>query len=197
MLTPYTLIQDWTDSVNWQSSVGKNYLPPHHLLLLTSDGSLTRHLETIRLCRIAVEIKSISRTNINDLNSTFLETAQNQEVLERDVWLKDKERRLVYAHSVIPVSCMNKRLLDETSRMAKPLGRILSAEFPFFRKDKIEVGIVSYPHIAAELSISKDTPLWARRYRLSALNPTGSNLVQVMVLEIFSPDFLGMPAVNK
>src|SRR5574337_1070273 len=107
----YTLIGDWLSSEKgFRGELGG--LLPHQKLLLLSDGSLTLELELLWRSVVEVEVKFKGTTTLSKEAAEYLEEAPEKEAMEREVWLTIEGKRLVYAHSIIPLNCIEKGLRD-------------------------------------------------------------------------------------
>ncbi len=189
----FKLVAGWTGAGESGNDSRLTALKPSQLVLLTSDGSLTDMLEVLCNSKVEAEIKSSRSGTLGVAQSEFLGMEPGTAAIERNVWLKAGGRKLVYAHSIVPSSLLAKDLADDISGTEIPMGRILKGYYPFSMKDRIEIGIVLSDDIAGNLAIPPDTPLWARRYRLSVLSPERNGSVRAMITEVFSLDLLGMP----
>ncbi|MBI5892429.1 MAG: chorismate lyase [Deltaproteobacteria bacterium] len=159
-------------------------------LLLSSDGSLTRLLESVYLSPIEVEVKNQKTEQIDAAAADYLGVSSNQDAVIRDIWLTKGRQRLVYANSVFPTSGLDKGFLEKLIRGYEPLGHLLRSHNFLTLRDNWEIGIIQCPDAALDLSIPIDTPLWARRYRLLANPLTTGNGITAAIMEIFSPDVL-------
>ncbi|MBE9528240.1 MAG: chorismate lyase [Proteobacteria bacterium] len=162
--------------------------------LLFSGISMTRHLEELLGSPVEVEARVGKAVRLNPEQSAKLEVNVNAKAQEREVWLSIKERKLVYAHTLIPVVSIDDSLLRTLKeRKDEPIGRVLtSLNIPFLKKD-LEVAILSSPEIAEELGLGADTRLVARRYIL--YNDTSdpeveSPAIKAAVTEIFNPEIV-------
>ncbi|MEE9591217.1 MAG: chorismate lyase [Thermodesulfobacteriota bacterium] len=196
MKFPFVLLFDWIRGADILKDFKDSGLLPHQLLLLVSDGSLTTHLETIYACRLDVEIRESNTILLDNSTSAYLGIEPGQEAVMRVVWLKAKGKKVVYANSILPIARIDGRLLEDISRAEEPLGRLLASDYPFSMKECMEVGVVGSPGVASDLGLSKDTPFWTRRYRLSVQSADGDRAIKAMVMEIFSSELLGRPVLK-
>lgn len=175
-------------------------------LVVASDGSLTRLLETLYLSTIEVEIKGQKVGGIGKDMADYLGVEASSEAIIRDAWLvtplsgvKGKER-LVYAHSVFLLQGLNKGFLERLKRGEEPLGHLLRTHNLFTLRDNWQIAVILCGSIARDLGLLQDTRFWARRYRLFT-NPSpgggevqgGLPIVTVAIMEVFSPKILASP----
>lgn len=193
----YTLIGDWLSSEKgFRGELGG--LLPHQKLLLLSDGSLTLELELLWRSVVEVEVKFKGTTTLSKEAAEYLEEAPEKEAMEREVWLTIDGKRLVYAHSIIPLNCIEKGLRDALEAHSdEPLGRVLNTKKVFFSKKKLEVGKVICHSAAADLGIVEDSPLIARRYMLYNDEGPGKWIIKAAVTEVFSPEIISTKFFKK
>ncbi|MBI5492323.1 MAG: chorismate lyase [Deltaproteobacteria bacterium] len=193
----YTLIGDWLSSEKgFRGELGG--LLPHQKLLLLSDGSLTLELELLWRSVVEVEVKFKGTTTLSKEAAEYLEEAPDKEAMEREVWLTIEGKRLVYAHSIIPLNCIEKGLKDALEAHSdEPLGRVLNTKKVFFSKKKLEVGKVVCRSAAADLGIEEDSPLIARRYMLYNDEGPGKWIIKAAVTEVFSPEIISTKFFKK
>lgn len=165
-------------------------LPEDKKEFLFSEGSLTLHLEKALGSPVEVEVSRTAYSTLGPDEASYLEESPHQESMEREVWLKAGGKRLVYAQTLIPVSCMEKDLMEVLKQGGEPLGRILSTKNIAFTKDKLEVGIVRCREAARDLGIDSERPLFARRYRLMSRKSSGKWNIKASVTEVFSPELV-------
>ncbi len=193
----YTLIGGWLSSEKgFRGELGG--LLPHQKLLLLSDGSLTLELELLWRSVVEVEVKFKGTTTLSKEAAEYLEEAPDKEAMEREVWLTIDGKRLVYAHSIIPLNCIEKGLKDALEAHSdEPLGRVLNTKKVFFSKKKLEVGKVVCRSAAADLGIEEDSPLIARRYMLYNDEGPGKWIIKAAVTEVFSPEIISTKFFKK
>ena len=186
----YTLLGGWS-SPGGKDCPELEGILPHQKLLLLSDGSMTLDLELLYNSRVEVELKFKGTGALPGKDAVYLGERAGTEAMEREVWLKVDGRRLVYAHTLIPLHCIDGRLKSELERHAsEPLGRVLTGNKIFFTKEKLETGVVACPTAAEELGAPSPTPFIARRYILSNKETSGEWVIKASVTEIFSPELV-------
>ncbi|MBI5642321.1 MAG: chorismate lyase [Deltaproteobacteria bacterium] len=140
----YTLLKGWFNAEEERDRPELSGLLPHQKLLLLSDGSMTLDLELLWRSMVEVEVKFQGITGLSKEAAAYLEEEPEKEALEREVWLTVEDKKLVYAHSVIPLDRIEQGLLDELKKTPdEPLGRVLNSKKIFFSKKKLEVGLVA------------------------------------------------------
>ncbi|HHL40927.1 MAG TPA: chorismate lyase [Deltaproteobacteria bacterium] len=187
MMLSYTLVEPWREFADGHPPCEPAGLGPNQRLLLLSDGSLTLHLETLFSAPVRVELKHNGPCTLDAALARYLDVTPGAESLEREVWLTVEGRRLVYAHSVIPLRCTEPELLEALRQGAEPIGRVLSARNTPVAKDRIEVGRVMCPKAARELGLDGTAVFEAKRYRLVNGRPEGGWIIKAALTEIFSP----------
>lgn len=164
-------------------------LLPHQKLILLSDGSLTLDLELLYNSMVSVEVKFKGATPLSKEAASYIEEDPGENALEREVWLTVDNRRLVYAHSLIPASCVEPGLLKSLEKYGdEPLGRVLTTNRIFFTKEKLEIGFVKCACASSDLGIPQETPLTARRYMLINRKSPGRFIIKALITEVFSPE---------
>ncbi|MBI5682283.1 MAG: chorismate lyase [Deltaproteobacteria bacterium] len=162
-------------------------MEPAERLILSSDGSLTRLLESLYFFPVEVEVKNHRIEPIENVIAEYLNVSPKQDAITRDIWLKKDGKRLVYAHSVFLSAGQSKDFLDKLIKGAEPLGRLLRSYNLLTLRDNWEIGVIQCREIADDLGVPSDTHMWARRYRLLA-NPVSGNGITAAIMEVFSPD---------
>ncbi len=152
--------------------------------LIASNGSLTRLLEALYLKEINIEVKNQGISPQSNGSLKLLGISENEEVMTRDVWLVDGNKKLVFAHSVIPVKILPSNILKKLTPGKEPLGSILEKEDIFCKKNFYEFARLKWKDIAKGFNLPEDYVFWARRYRIS----TQSGIIAA-IMEVF-PDYL-------
>ncbi len=162
--------------------------------LLFSGTSMTQHLEELLGAPIEVETRVGRTMRLGPEEAKALGVNVNAKAQEREVWLNIKGRKLVYAHTLIPIVSVDEALLRTLKeRKDEPIGRVLtSLKVPFLKK-ALEVAILTSAEVTAELALPPETRLVARRYIL--YNDTSdttieSPAIQAAVTEIFNPEIV-------
>lgn len=191
----YTLIADWVRPAG-STVPGVDDLEPHEKLLLLSDGSLTVELELVYGSAVEVELVYRGFTTLSPDESDFLVEDQENESVEREVWLTVGGRRLVFARTLIPLVSLDRGLmktLDESS--SEPIGRVLNTLKIPFRKEGLEVAVVRCAPAAEALEIDPDTPMTARRYLLTNTEFGTRPVIKAVVTEVFNPEVVPASAL--
>ncbi|MBI5970778.1 MAG: chorismate lyase [Deltaproteobacteria bacterium] len=165
-------------------------LEPHQKLILLSDGSLTLELEILTDCKIRAEVIRTGTSEIAAPDAGYLDVELNCKALKRTVWLIASGKRLVYAHTVIPLKNVDAGILEAIEKTPEePLGRIFLEKGVFFTKDKLEIAAIRCAEAAEGLGVKKDAPLFARRCILTN-KANGGKSMKAAVIEVFSPDIV-------
>ncbi|MBI5598375.1 MAG: chorismate lyase [Deltaproteobacteria bacterium] len=159
--------------------------------LLMSRGSLTLELEHFYGVKVEVETRSIICSRLGREDADYLGVEPTGESLEREVWLTINKKRVVYASSVFPAVCTEKKLFDLLLKGTEPMGRTLKSADIDFDKDAIEIGVIRDTFAATDLGLGPP-PLFARRYRLIDRNDSGKRIARLRcaVIEVFSPELV-------
>ncbi|MBE9531649.1 MAG: chorismate lyase [Proteobacteria bacterium] len=157
--------------------------------MLASAGSLTLELEERLKASVGVELQEVRSCRIRPELAAYLGVKPFEEALERDVWLTTEGRRLVYARSVIPHSCMDEGLRTLLSSGQRPIGKILGDEGIEFSKDSMEFAIIDGQEQGAEFGLEQAPIYIARRYRLFNRSSDGWT-INAAVTEVFTPSLI-------
>jgi chorismate-pyruvate lyase len=161
-------------------------LSPADREILSSDGSLTLDLEQRFKADVGVELQEVRSCCIRPELAEYLGVKPFEEALERDVWLTSEGKRLIYARSVMPLSCVRQGLLPLLKGGDRPLGRILSNEGIDFSKDSMEFAIIDGQGQDLEFGLEPAAMYVARRYRLFKRASDGW-IINAVVTEVFTP----------
>ncbi|MBM2838557.1 MAG: beta-ribofuranosylaminobenzene 5'-phosphate synthase family [Deltaproteobacteria bacterium] len=172
----------WMDGSEFLSVCSSDFLDAPTRMLLLSDGSLTlllnaSLLSSVRLQRLRQEEVSLDR----DM-AEYIEAEAGQTVIDRDVWLMNGEKRVVYANSILPTSLMKDEIYNEIAKGDTPIGTLLSEQSILTRRDRLQIGRIMSLEICRELGLPDATVLWARRYRLHT-----EGGFKGAITEVFSP----------
>lgn len=190
----YSLIGGWHKADVLKKRGYIEGLTPEQTHLLLSDGSMTLDLERHFGSDIEVELKGKKLSKLDSEAASFLEESAQGAAMERQAWLGIKGKKLLYAQSIMPINCVEKRVLEKLEeREREPMGRVLSAIKVVYSKDRLEVGIVKCPGAANDLSISPEAALFARRYVLFNMKGPDSWIIKAAVTEVFSPEVISPP----
>ncbi len=191
MKLDYTLLHDWFGVTEKEGGFPLTDLSPGHRLLLVSGSSLTFNLELLFGSRVRAEVTSATVTDLDREDALYLEETRGGPAMERNVWLTVKGKRLVYARTVMPLDCIQKRLVQKLNdHPEEPLGRILQSEKVHFVKDRLEVGLVRCDEAAKGLGLDGNTPMVARRYRLLNRHDKDGWIIKAALTEVFSPGLI-------
>jgi chorismate-pyruvate lyase len=186
-----TLKGEWVE-VGTDSPDGFVSLLPHRQkLLLLSDGSLTVELEKLYGGELEVELKLNDYATLTPEEADYLMEDQECESVEREVWLNRAGRRLVFARTLIPLSCIDAGLRAALAENAyKPIGRVLTACGVSFIKKHLMVGMMECAEAATDLGLVPNAPLAARRYILTNTDFETNPVIKAVVTEVFSPEVI-------
>lgn len=197
--------QDWLNlEAFWaycREHAQENAIDPSLRLLLTSSGTVIRHLKALTLRSIEVEIERQGEILIPDDLSEKIEIPKGEKGFERRIWLRSgralgqnpdplkrserlepRGRRLLSAVSIFPISRLKPDLYREMQLGEKPLGQIIEERRLQTFRDRFEISRLPFPDTAKGLGLSQDTLFWARRYRISI-----SDQASAFICEVFSP----------
>ncbi|MBI2399781.1 MAG: chorismate lyase [Deltaproteobacteria bacterium] len=192
-----TVLDGWLAPSHEAASRLLDGLLAHEKLLLFSEGSMTLELELLTGKRVDVELKLKDERPLTGAEAEFLGVAPGVMAVEREVWLVAGGTKLLYAHTLIPVQCLDKevrRALDEKS--SEPLGRVLSSRGILFAKERLEAGRVRCEAASKDLELNTGASLYARRYILYNKG-TRNWVIKAAVTEVFSPALIGAEAAAK
>ena len=182
----------WVDGREAASLFKRLNLMPQNTLFL-SEGSLTGFLEATGKSSVDVEIRRHETCKINKDEADYLGISISQEAIARDVWLTQDKKRLVYAHSVFPLSGLDRHVLKRISSSIEPLARSLTLEGLQTFKDRLEICAVQCRKVNSEINLPPEAILWARHYRLLVKTPSDGKDIIASVTEIFSNEIAGSP----
>lgn len=164
-------------------------LPRAQKELLISDGSLTVELEKLYGGELEVELRVNDYAMLSPEEADYLMVDQECESINREVWLEHTGRKLVFAHTLIPLSCLSPGLREALAENAdKPIGRVLASAGVAFEKKHLMVGIFECPEVAIDLELVEHAPFVARRYILTNTGYDTEPLIKAVVTEVFSPE---------
>lgn len=164
-----------TPSIRWQSietfirSSEARTIPTSLRMILASDGILTTALETLFLSPVELEVIRQEEKPVAPIAAEFLQVEAGIPALAREVWLKVKGNRIVFASSVIPLDGLSPSLLHALKNDSTPLGLILYESGRPTIKDRMQTTIrAGSPSHLSNPGFEKGASLWARRYRLTS-----------------------------
>lgn len=185
-----TLLGNWLAPKEAPSSGFLRSLAAHEKLLLFSEGSMTLELELLTGKRVDVELRLMGERALEEGEALFLGVSPGDVAMEREVWLLAAGERLLYAHTLIPVDCIDagvKEALDQMS--SEPLGRVLTSKGVLFAKERLEAALVHCEAASTELGLQAGSALYARRYILYNRAESGW-VIKAAVTEVFSPGLI-------
>lgn len=192
-----SVIEGWLSPSRAAASSLLSSLQAHEKLLLFSEGSMTLELELLTGKRVGVELKLRGERALSAQEAEFLGVDPASPALEREVWLVAGGAKLLYAHTLIPVQCLDdevRRALEEDS--SEPLGRVLSSKGILFAKERLEAGVVKCEAASTDLGLDPDASLYARRYILYNRG-TRDWIIKAAVTEVFSPCLVGAQRASR
>lgn len=151
-------------------------------MLLLSDGSLTMLLNACLISPVSLQRLRQDEVGLDKEMAAYIEAEAGQKVIDRDVWLINGTKKVVYANSILPTSLMRDDIYNEIARGETPIGTLLSEQSILTRRDRLQIAKVKSKEICKELGLPEDTLLWARRYRLHT-----EGGFKGVILEVFSP----------
>ncbi|MEE9615372.1 MAG: chorismate lyase [Thermodesulfobacteriota bacterium] len=178
---------DWLSAGEWEGSEGASALGADQKELILSGGSLTLRLEALFGSKVEVEMKRRRTSTLSPEMAAYLEEEVNSPSMEREVWLTVEGKRLVYAHTVIPLECIERGLVDVLTSGEEPLGRVLADKNVPFMKERLGLGTVRCAEAATDLGVDVQTSFFARRQLLFNRNKTDVWVIKAAVTELFSP----------
>ncbi|MFY9269242.1 MAG: chorismate lyase [Candidatus Manganitrophaceae bacterium] len=186
---------DWITKETFWDDCRLKSIDPLLRLILTSDGTLVRHLRSILLSPIKIEIEDQREIFLDEEQARQIGLRAGEKGIQRKVWLTLENRPLdvapnlprkgekkVFAVSAIPLSGLIPEVYREIRSGQKPLGEIIEAYQLATYRDRLEVARLPFPEIAEALGRPPGELLWARRYRLTFSNGAAS-----FIFEAFSP----------
>nr|YP_009628729.1 hypothetical protein [Acrochaetium secundatum]QBX88512.1 hypothetical protein [Acrochaetium secundatum] len=149
-------------------------LPPKLHMLMTSDGSLTRHNAILNSENITLEI-------INEFYSIGQETliAVNQTYTKRSIWLVSNKDKKIFAQSYWQIIPQEKSFLN----LNKPIGKALIQTEINMHRNLFSIYFGYCNDI--EKQFNHNGPLWGRSYKI-----TPGCLSPIFIHEVFSPSLI-------
>lgn len=194
----HSIIKDWLKAPEARGADWLKPLRPEERFLLFSGGSTTLELEVLLGRSVAAEVTKTGFARLGPDDALYLGEGPLAPALERSVWLKAGDKRLVFAHTVMPVESLDRGLLKELSGgKREPLGRILSSMGIPAVKEGIEAALINCPEACAGFSIEAGTPLFAKRYLLKGGGGPGASAIKAAVFEVFTPRLVSGPYLRN
>lgn len=182
MRYPLSFQLNWMGFEEFLSYCRENPVDPLLRLILSSDGSMTHMLSALILHPIDLEEPRHDETKAGAEIAGYLGIEADQRVITRDVWLRHGRQKLLYAHSIIPVTQSGKDFWEEIIQKNRPIGYFFGEQGLLTLRDCLSIGLVRCEEMAKDLSLQSDQAFWARRYRL-----TVNVKFVAVILEVFSP----------
>nr|YP_009294282.1 hypothetical protein Palma_090 [Palmaria palmata]AOM67722.1 hypothetical protein Palma_090 [Palmaria palmata] len=171
----YTFIKIWSTNIENKKifcSSFNDFIPKEWQLLLTSDGSLTRHINILRRKKVQIHIIINRRTVLENTKYFLLDRVSET---KREVWLMNGNQTLIFAQSYW---LEPKQSLQFNSH--KPIGQVLIDNEINVHREITHI-YCGYCEII-ESKFGNKGPLWGRSYLLY-FNRTPTLIIN----EIFSP----------
>src|SRR5581483_10319881 len=169
--------KDWLKVEAFRDYCRNHPVSPLLRLLLTSDGTVVGHLNSLFLKTIEVEVQAQSEVLIDDELSAWLEIPKREKGIERKIWLIEggflspseeaaalrspeerpvdpasrRGQKRVYAISTFPISRLKPDFYHDLQLGRKPLGRMIEERRLSTRRDQLEISHRSFPDVAKEL----------------------------------------------
>lgn len=175
---------EWLTKEAFGEGCRRNPIDPVLRLLLTSDGTLIRHLESLFLASVKVAVQDQREIRIDEEHASRIGIPAGEKGIQRKVWLSAGGGRKVFALSIFPLSGLKPDFHQEILLGQKPIGRIIEAQQLPTRRDRLEITRLALPQVAEALGLQPRELFWARRYRLII-----SDQVSGVIFEAFSPSF--------
>lgn len=182
MLYNISISGDWMDGSRFLSLCPSDAVNAPARMLLLSDGSLTRLLNALFLAPITLQRLRQEEVVLDDGMAEYIGAEAGQKVIDRDVWLMDGTKRLIYANSILPTSLMRDDIYNEITKGYTPIGTLLREQSVLTMRDRLQIAKIKAQGLCRDLEFPEDTELWARRYRL---NTEGG--FRGAIIEVFSP----------
>ncbi len=158
-------------------------LSPLHRILLTTDGSITRILEIVGDCEIAVETVAQEVIPADTQIARKLNIEPGDDVNHRIVNLKDPEKTLIRAVSYTPLSRLKKEFREEIMKKDIPIGKIMSRLKIEARREIRDIRITrADSELSRVFNLPLDSYLLKRNYDI-----IHQNEILLNITEIFPP----------
>lgn len=173
----------WDDLVSFIDASKNLSLSPLQRLFLSGGGTLTTSLHAFLTTPVHIEV---IRQNLFEADRTlvqFLELKESEKGLLREIWiLSEKNEKLVYACSFLPLNGLNPSLHEALHSKKQSLGDLIEKMRLPHLKDKIRYGTLHSEALAIEFQAPDNSLLWYRHFRLSA-----PQHLLASIYEVFSP----------
>ncbi|HSG06687.1 MAG TPA: chorismate lyase [Nitrospiria bacterium] len=158
----------WNSIESFIRSKDSGNIPPSLRVILASDGILTTALESLFLSPVELEIIRQEEKPVDPKTAEFLQVEAGVPALVREVWLKAKGVKIVFASSVIPIDGLSPSLLRALKNDSTPLGLILYESGRPTIKDRMQAARLDDSAQKGGFGFGTAASLWTRRYRLSS-----------------------------
>jgi chorismate-pyruvate lyase len=175
-------LTDWLEPDKFRDRYKNPSLNKRVNFILSSDCSLTGLLEDMNETSIDLELIHQDKIVVNGHAADLLGIEESEAVLKREAWLKKKERKLVFANSVIPLRNLDKELIDKLEAGDKPLGYIFETSGVSVNRSDIKISTIKCKQIADDILYPVDFAFWARKYNLIS-----KERILAVITEVFSP----------
>jgi len=175
----YAFVKIWDYNIHRNI---KNYnnlslvLPPKLQVLLTSDGSLTRH--NIIMGKKQIQISIVEEVDNIKSQTSITQSAQNMQLI-RVIWLVESGKKNLFACSQLDLINEMAQFID----LSKPLGKEIIASELDIHRDLLTI-YCGYCR-AIEDHFKYYGPLWGRSYKVSF-----KTLPPIVIHEVFSPSLI-------
>lgn len=179
---------EWLTREAFWEACRRNPIDPVLRLLLTSDGTLIRHLQSLFLASVKVAVQDQREVLIDEEDASWIGIPAGEKGIQRKVWLSAGARgdRKVFAVSTFPLSGLKPDLYQEILLGQKPIGRIIEALRLPTRRDRLEITRLALPQVAEALGLQPGELFWARRYRLTISDQVSGGLFEAFSPSLFS-----------
>ncbi len=127
-------------------------LNPIHKIILTTDGSVTRILESLFGKRVDIITKDQKIIKANKYIADVLGINVGENVNLRSVFLVHGNVKLAYAVSFSPIERLDRRFRDDIARADIPIGRIMAKHKIEARREIIDISVVRSKGLSKILS---------------------------------------------
>ncbi len=193
---------EWlTKEAFWEDG-RRSSVDPILRLLLTSDGTLVHHLQSLFLTSVEVAVQEQREILIDEEHAAWIGIPAGEKGIQRKVWLTlgapaaatptgrfstvrtpaARGERKIFAISTFPLSGLKPDFYQEMLLGQKPIGRIIETQRLLTRRDRLEIAYLALPQVAEALGLQPGELFWARRYRLVI-----SDQLSGVIFEAFSP----------
>jgi len=164
----------------------KTYLSPVHKILLTTDGSITRILETLSGEKIEVETQVQRVIEASSEIAELLNISKNDEVNYRVVNLRTSKRILVHAFSYTPLKRIKKEFREDIMKRDLPIGKIMTKLKIESRREINYFDIImANEKFARIFKIPLISPLLKRNYNIINQGKVMINITEIFPYEEF------------